>query len=471
MEKVLKFRLLVFALISAIGFTCLVLPQSAAISVPLFVVLQFVCLYFIMPKKKPLWLFVPIFLLSLNSFLSGNGMWHISNFIVIMLLYSVMILLTIDKFPIKDLSLLFISYTLECVITPIRHFGLPFKWLGEINKSNTTTAKRVLIGVGISIPCLIFLLIMLSSADAVFQKNVGMFFDVLFALINFIFIFKAIYGLLVGLYLFGLVYIAYAPKENIQTSEVKRRSGDLLILNILLFSILLIYTMFVIIQFRYLFAGGQLPYGLTFTEYARKGFFELLFLSGLNIVLILVTVMLSKEKLGLWSKITKGLCCYLCTVTIILLASSFYRMSLYSSDDGLTRLRLLVFGFLIFEALGLIITFFYILKPKFNIAAVYLIIALSYYLVINLVPIDYYIAKNQVDRYFRNEKAGIDYIVTLSTDAAPQIARLLVIDDAVIKEKAVVYFDNSDRYYNSFVPRWQRFNLSVDRARELWNEN
>ena len=93
------------------------------------------------------------------------------------------------------------------------------------------------------------------------------------------------------------------------------KQGDTLILNILLFAIAAVYTIFAVVQFRYLFAEQTLPYGLTYTEYARKGFFELLFLTGIN----------------------------------ILLASSFYRMWLYNEDDGLTRLRFLVFGFLIFE--------------------------------------------------------------------------------------------------------------------------
>jgi hypothetical protein len=274
--------------------------------------------------------------------------------------------------------------------------------------------------------------------------------------------FKVIYGILVGLYLFGMVYITYAPRKEEKAFEKKFKDGDLIVLNILLISILSIYTMFVIIQFRYLFAGSTLPYGLTFTEYARKGFFELLFLSGLNILLILITVNLTHEKQGLWSKITKGLCSYLCLVTIIMLTSSFYRMWLYNVDDGLTRLRFLVFGFLIFESIGLIITFFYIIKPKFNIVAVYLSIAILYYTILNIVPIDSIVAKNQIDLYLNNTNVGIDYILTLSPDASKQIERLKY--DKTYGVKVNYYFENLDKYYNSVPFRWQRFNLSLNQA-------
>ena len=74
-----------------------------------------------------------------------------------------------------------------------------------------------------------------------------------------------------------------------------------------------------------------------------------MFLSGFNIMLILISVRLTRLREGLGPKIAGYLCHYLCVVTIILLTSSFYRLWLYSADFGLTRLRLLVFGFLILK--------------------------------------------------------------------------------------------------------------------------
>lgn len=472
MEKTLKNRLLIYALISAISFVYLIMPNNAGISVPLFIILQFACWFYLVPKKKPLLLFVPILILSLNSFISGNPIWHISNFFVITILYSVMVLLMIDKFRIKEDSLRFIFDAMTNIFSPIEHLLLPLKWWSEVDKDTTEIIKRVFKGIAVTVPCLFFLVVMLSSADAVFLEGTNSFFNQLQHLMKFEIILKIINGGAVGLYLFGLMYIVHTSKNEEITPEIKTRDGDLAILNILLISILAIYTLFVFIQFRYLFAGAQLPYGLSYTEYARKGFFELLFLSGLNIILILITVNLTRAKQGLWSKITKYLCDYLCLVTIILLASSFYRMWLYSSDAGLTRLRLLVFGFLIFEAIGLIITFFYIKKPDFNIAAVYLAIGLVYYLILNIVPIDSLIAKNQIDRYFGNQKQGIEYIMTLSPDAAPQIARLLKSEkvDENTKQLAQMYFVKLDNNYKNAGQGWQEYNLSISRGSKLGTE-
>ena len=466
MEKSLKIKLLSYLLISAVGFSYLILPQNAGVSVPVFVILQFVCLYFLVPKKKPLFMFIPIFILALNSFISANDIWRRSNFFVTLALYSVMTLMMADRFAIKELSSRFISNILENILEPLRYFSTPMKWCAETNKEHAKTAKRVFAGVAVSVPCLIFLLIMLSSADKIFSNNVSNLFGEILKIINFNVLFKIVCGLVAGFYLFGMAYSVYQPKKE-QTVNVKTKSGDLIILNILLTSILAVYTIFVVIQFKYLFAGAnELPYGLTYTYYARRGFFELLFLSGLNIMLILLTVQLTKAQTGKWAKITKALCCYLCAVTVILLISSFYRMWLYNLDDGLTRLRFLVLWFLVFEAIGLVFTFFYIIKPKFNIVAVYLAIGLTYYLALNVVPMDRIIAKDQIDRYFLTGSGGIDYTLTLSADAAPEIMRWVNSFDErdylnEIKVRDYLERVNLEHTNRDIPQRWQRENLSI----------
>ena len=126
-----------------------------------------------------------------------------------------------------------------------------------------------------------------------------------------------------------------------------------------------------------------------------------------------------------------------------------------------------MFGFLIFESIGLLITFFYIIKPKFNIIAVYLVIALVYYLLLNVVPIDAIVAKSQVDRYYGHRGYGISYVMTLSADAAPQIARLLDAPTYPAREQAEAWFARQKSYYADFVPRWQRFNLSVEVMKQI----
>lgn len=456
MENIKKLNFIIYGLLSAFLFSYLVMPENAGISVPIFTAIQLVLLYFVVPDRKKLIFYAPIFLISLNPFLSASGIWDFTNFIVIIFLFSALLL----DFDIRDTTSDYFVSVLENVFNPLRHFAVPVTWLKEIKNSKVALLKRILLAALVTLPCIIVITALLSFADMIFSHGVLSILNNIEMYISFNVLFKIAWSIFFGFYLFGLVYTAHLREESKKWMHHEKKH-DFLIITVLLISILIIYTIFVIIQFRYLFAGSALPYGLTYTEYARKGFFELLILSGVNVLIILFSVNFSTKFTGIKIKIIKTLCAYLCTVTVIMLVSSFYRMMLYGTDDGLTRLRFFVFGFLIFECIGLLITYFYIFKPKFNIVAVYFIIALIYYVALNLVPTDYFVAKNQVDRYQVGKKAGIDYIVTLSPDASVQIARLLSSNDPSIRMKAEMFFKNNMAYYNNFVPRWQRFNLSV----------
>lgn len=487
MDNSIKIKLSIYGLLSAVSFIYLILTHNPGISVPVFTIIQFVSIFTLIYKreeaknKKGLLMFVPIFILSLNYYLSGSYLWRAPNFLCTMLLYSTMVAILTDNFPVKELSFKFLFKILEHVIVPLRNFNIPFKW---INKYKSDDAKKklhssIILGIFISLPFVVFLLIMLSSADLVFSVKVENTLEWFSKMLDIELIFKIIFGMIAGLYLFGLIYIVFAEKKSdsqnaIFTLEIRPKNADTIVINILLSSILLVYTLFIFIQFKYLFAGSVLPANLNYAEYARRGFFELIFLSFLNIGLILLTVYLYKEKIYVqrnkWSNLTKIFMMYLCAVTFVMLISSFYRMYLYDQEYGFTRLRVLVYGFLIFESIGLIITAAFIMRPEFNIMAVYMVIGLCYYLCLNVVQIDYIIAKHNVDMYLAKEtdSLDIDYLMSLSVDAAPQIARLVENNNADImtRYKADLYFKNIEKNY-SRDSLWQSRNYSIDKAIQL----
>lgn len=458
-EKNMKIKLLIYALISASAFSYLCMPGNAGISVPLFIIIEFLCLFFIIPNKKRLFLFIPIFIISLNSFISASDVWKTPNFFVITALFIALF----TEFDLKKDSLAFFAKITEGVILPFAFLSLPYKWLTEIKGNSSPILKRVLIGIAAAIPCTIILTVALSGADAVFSIKTGNMLTSIFETLNFHTIYIILCGILAGGFLFGTAcrsfYNAPTPDEC-----KKSATGDIIIINIILFAVLFVYTLFVIIQFKYLFAGAALPDGLSYTNYARKGFFELLALTGINIAVILTVVKLTKNHTGKWGILTKIFCHYLTFVTVILLISSFYRMHLYTNSDGLTRLRFFVMIFLIFEAVGLIVTFIYVAKPQFNIFLVYTIIALSCYTVLNILPSDNIIAKNQINLYLNNNRTDLDYIFTLSLDAAPAMKNLYSnTDDPELKSRILCFM--SENTTDNIPKRWQRYNLSKENAK------
>nr|WP_312576387.1 DUF4173 domain-containing protein [Sedimentibacter sp.] len=490
-DKSIKIKLSLYGLVSALSFVYLILPVIPGISVPIFIALQFISIYFVI-KDRPeienkygILVMIPIFILSLNRYISGSELWRTTNFFTILLLYSIMILIIGNKLDLKKDSFAFVIKVAAKVFEPFINFVIPIKWYASSEGKNTKKLiiRRVLIGLLISIPCVLFLLVMLSSADMIFSGKINSIFKWISNVINFVYIIKLLYGIFVGLYLFGLLYTIFDDNTIIKKfSDLThnndmdlKKCADLIVFNILLFSILIVYSFFIIIQFKYLFSGAELPYGLNYSDYARRGFFELLFLSVLNIGLILVTVYFLREKIYVdkskWAKVTKIFMIYLGLLTLVMLISSFYRMMLYDNEYGYTRLRVLVYLFLIFESIGLIITFKFILKPNFNIFIVYVSIGLIYYLTLNVIQIDNVIAKRNIDMYFngQTETIDIDYLMSLSIDAVPEIIRLSNSDgvDVLTKYKARTYLKNIDILYKNMELTWQSNNLSINRAIDL----
>ncbi|MCL1787089.1 MAG: DUF4173 domain-containing protein, partial [Defluviitaleaceae bacterium] len=442
---------------SAVGFVYLVTATKAGISVLVFMVMQAAMLYFILPKKRYLLGLAPVFVLALNAFISANPMWRIPNLFVGLILYGALAVWAVDGMTFKAPFFGIFVKLGERIGGALLQAGEPVKWAAASKAESLPLLRRVLIGVGLSVPALIFLLVMLSRADAIFSHGVGRLFNAISDAISIRTIGRLWLGGVVGIFMFGIAYgILLGEDKEAAKPESRHIAGDTMIINIVLCSVLAVYTLFVGIQFRYLFAPpDSLPYGLNFVTYARRGFFELLLLTFVNIAFILVAVWLTKTQQNKGAKFTKGLCMYLCGITVVLLVSSFYRMWLYSTDDGLTRMRLMVFGFLFFEMIGLVFTFFYIARPKFNIVLVYCFVALAYYLALNAVPMDRVIAREQVNRYFATGRGGVAYAVSLSPDAAPEIARLLESSAPETQRLAQNYFDRIESGGG-----WRQWNLS-----------
>ncbi len=493
MKSRIKSRLSIYGIISGISYIYLILIPNPGISIPIFFVIQMVSLYLIVKGNpevkniKGLWVMAPIFIISLNNLISTANLLGPVNFLVIVFLYSVMILIMNDKLSLKKLNIYGILKAAVNVFEPLISFNVPLKWIAERtkNKGKNIFVKRILLGIAVSIPCVLFLVTMLSSADMVFYNDFVSFNKWISELLNFIYIFKIIIGTFVGLYLFGHLYSVFDKGHSSIVNPEGKNSfaamhikGDAVVLNILLVSILTIYTIFITIQFRYLFSSGELPYGLNYAEYARRGFFELVFLSVLNIALILLVTYLLKDKIyvekSIWSSATKIMLAYLCIITGIMLVSSYFRMSLYDSAYGFTRLRILVYTFLIFEGLVLTATLIYIIKHNFNIFAVYAASALVFYLALNLVKIDGIIAERNIDMYFagQTESLDMDYLMSLSADAAPQIMRLLDKDVEIItRNMARIYMERLNELYSGNEYNWRSYNLPAKKTRELLTVN
>lgn len=111
-----------------------------------------------------------------------------------------------------------------------------------------------------------------------------------------------------------------------------------------LIAIDLLFAIFVMVQLGVLFGGHTRVLetaGLTYAEYAREGFFQLVVVAILTLGVIAAVVRFG-ESSGPGRRRMRVLLGALCLLTLVVLVSAFTRMNLYQEAFGYTQARILV---------------------------------------------------------------------------------------------------------------------------------
>jgi hypothetical protein len=104
----------------------------------------------------------------------------------------------------------------------------------------------------------------------------------------------------------------------------------------------LLFLVFVIVQFRYLFGGDtlvQVTPDLTYAEYARRGFFELVVAVSLVVPILLAADWLLEHRSGRDDRLFRALAGAQIALVLAITASAFQRLRLYHAGYGLTESR------------------------------------------------------------------------------------------------------------------------------------
>lgn len=475
------------SLILAILHSVLFYGKDLGVSVLLFAV---VCVFLIIAflkkhdrikNKNATYLSIPILLLSSTYFIFNNEFFSILNFVVIPLLLGIMIVwATADIVFFRELigkSINLVIGSLEFLPNSIKVITDAFKSKSEDKQTKHKKAKLIGLGILCSIPLLLIILALLMSADGVFAQ----IFSNVFEKIEYIFsgefignlIGRIIVAILVFVYIVCIVYNIFS-KTSAFNKEYKEKEFikfhiDSTIINTVLTIINVVYLIFTGVQILYLVANESLNESLNLAQYARQGFFQLMFITIINFAIILLTNA-NEKKEEQKNNYTKWMNVLMCIFTIVIAVSAFARMHLYESEYGYTFLRLMVYFILATEIVAILPTIYYIFRQKLNLLKSYLIIGIVAYIIMNFANIDYMIAKNNVDRVRNNEsqrEIDIDYLVdNLGTDAVSEMVYLYeTTENENDKRKINNYLYNmyKDVKEDRSIQEW---NISKDRAKK-----
>ena len=244
------------------------------------------------------------------------------------------------------------------LLQPFGFFSTDFtgRWLKQTQLGRV---GRVFIGALLAFPLLGIFAVLFAAADPVFEGYLNSLLSVDIDLASITGHVAAV--LVVAWFAIGATRYAMVSHPQAPSLAAKRILGSveaatmLVLVNGLFFS-------FVLVQSAYLFGGRETlsRVGLSYSEYARRGFFELVVVGSLVVGLVLVIDWMVQRG-PVRARTVDLLHSGLIALTLVVLVSALQRMLLYTEALGLTELRLyttvfmgwvfLVLGWLVFTVL------------------------------------------------------------------------------------------------------------------------
>ena len=428
-------------------------------------------------NKSIILLVIPLLFFSAMVFIRSSIFLTFLNIVI-----SIFLLLMIANL---DIGQKIKNYT---IVDYLKNFIVPFLFIVEFINYFFTTVKlwtivkkqkvlhRIIRGLLITIPILIIFILLFYSADLVFRKYISNIIDIKLETI-----FRSILVIFVTLIFIGAyIYIFKRSnrllqniKLNIQLNK-KPFSFGIIETSILLGSINLLFLIFISVQLTYLFGGEKIItfHGFTYSQYARRGFFELIAVAVISFfIILLIEKFIFRKETGhtIQFKILSGL---LIALVILIMVSAFKRLLLYENAYGFTVLRLYSHLFIIWLAVIFILLLYKIfIDRRENIFVLCTFISIILVLVfINLANPDAFIANQNIKYYYKTGKLDVWYLTQLSEDAIPVTIKILDIKDELLRGEFAIGMNwkrENILEYQNYYNKWQSFNLSRVRAIEI----
>jgi hypothetical protein len=363
-------------------------------------------------------------------------------------------------------------------------------WLAAPRALRHSAVWPFVLGLLIALPFLGLFSLLFSAADAVFAR---LFRDLFGWSIDLGDLPFRLAIAAAGAWLAGglLVFVAGRPEaqgltgEAVATSEALQPEGpavprlgirvDPATAAMALLVIDLLFAIFVTLQAAYLFGGRDTlaDAGLTYSQYARRGFFELIAVAVVAGGLILSLDALLARRTRLYAAAAGALA----LLTAVILLSATVRLALYQQAYGWTELRFYALAAIAWLALGLVIVSVAVLYGRTRwvlhaLAMGVLAVAVG----VNLVGPQAFVADANLQRALHPELVPADgetaldaaYLGELGDDAVPVLASAF--DSLSGPERDQVRGVLRDRLFSLHRDRtagsWPSFNLARARARQ-----
>ncbi len=385
------------------------------------------------------WLLIPIAFLAAMTFIRLESMTVFLTVAMTLFLMGVFALTYLNgewiRYSLLDYVFGYLRLFGSVIARPIGFFSDSRRLPAGMEIKRSSPLWPVMRGIVIALPVIAIFASLLSSADPVFAKQ----FETLIELFNIDnlpeYIFRLAY-ILVFAYALAGTFLHAAQKSDQKVEEKTWVSPFLGFTEstIVLGSVVILFAVFVIVQFQYFF-GGQANIGVdgyTYSEYARKGFGELVIVALFSLFMLLGLGAITRRATENQRRTFSGLGVGLVALLIVMLIAAFQRLVLYEAAYGFSRLRTYTHLFMIW--LGLLLVAVVVLeglRRERVMALAMVLAALGFILSLNLLNVDAFIVRQNLqreiqsttDKTFAQGRADLDaqYFLDLSDDAIPPL--------------------------------------------------
>ena len=445
------------SIIYALFYTFCLYKNASGITYPFFVAGTLYYFFLSMKKlgvpykKGSLFYVISIILLGISNCCTTSVPLLKMNKLGIFLLFFILMLHTVyqdtdwtlPKYMTAILRTIFNSVT--CLLSPFQGLASFFDAKKQVKSDKKNYFFYIIIGIAISIPVLFVMIMLLCSADVVFgniMRNLFSF-DISFTdMINI--------PLLITVVFFASYALLSALCRKTVNEDVSEKKVLEPIIAIIVTGMLsVVYLMFSMIQILYLFIGKmKLPDGYTYSSYARQGFFQLLAVCIINLILVLICLRFFKDNM-----ILKIILTVISGCTFIMILSSTLRMLMYIEEYDLTFLRIFVLWALAVIFLLMTGVTIYIHFQRFPLFFYSILITTVLYIGLSFAHPDYWIARYNL-AHAHGSYTTRDYLYELSTDATPAILDAsknpnLLVDVQTLKNLAALEYKYTYEEYSS----------------------
>ncbi|MDP9319980.1 MAG: DUF4173 domain-containing protein [Chloroflexota bacterium] len=376
----------------------------------------------------------------------------------------------ITRLDVRALAIEVIDAIAGAIDRPVRVLRGAVGPIAQLVRARTGRLPRYAGGAALACPFLVVFSALFASADPVYARRLSDLADV----VRWREVFRdAGPRVLLFVVIAWLAAAALAKLGRPPSTHATAMSPGIVTVEtaaVLLACVDLLFAAFVALQIGYLFGGRDTidAAGLPYSAYARRGFFELIVSASLVGSLLFAVGLQRRAR----SRATTALGLALVALTLVVLASAWYRLDLYQQAYGWTELRFYALAMIVFLALALLILGVCVIAERMRYALQPVIgAALFVALGVNALSPSAFVARADLQRLIEPTVLPSDaerrmdpaYLVSLGDGAFPVLVELVPSLPPADRDLLRAWLRTTARERAGGQDPWE--SLNVDRAR------